>query len=32
MKQAVTDIADVLKSMNEKLGSMQKTIPSSSAG
>lgn len=28
MKQAVTDIADVLKSMNEKLGSMQKTIDS----
>ena len=28
MKQTVTDIADVLKSMNEKLGSMQKTIDS----
>ena len=28
MKQAVTDIADVLKSMNEKLGPMQKTIDS----
>lgn len=28
MKQAVTDIVDVLKSMNEKLGSMQKTIDS----
>ena len=28
MKETVTDIADVLKSMNEKLGSMQKTIDS----
>lgn len=28
MKQTVTDIADVLKSMNEKLESMQKTIDS----
>lgn len=28
VKETVTDIADVLKSMNEKLGSMQKTIDS----
>lgn len=28
MKQTVTDIADVLKSMNEKLELMQKTIDS----
>lgn len=28
MKQAVTDIANVLKSMNEKLGAMQKNIDS----